>query len=193
MLPNQQLLLCSFLFVCLASFFWAMLAFFVQPNGFTPGMRVISISGTLLAMLHFYALLSAVPVSAGRAFAAACLYGSSLALFWWAIAVNRKKPLSAVCSPDAPGHLVKNGPYRWIRHPFYTSYLLAWAAGLAGSGQGWLLAPTLAMLVLYLRAAVMEERKFARSPLARAYSRYQRRTGRFLPSVWKLIASDHLD
>jgi len=44
------------------------------------------------------------------------------------------------------------------------------------------------MLVIYVWAAVVEEAKFARSPLASAYERYRSHTGLFFPNPVKLLA-----
>jgi protein-S-isoprenylcysteine O-methyltransferase Ste14 len=43
------------------------------------------------------------------------------------------------------------------------------------------------MLAIYVRAARMEEQKFARSPLAAAYERYRSQTGMLLPNPAKLF------
>jgi len=178
----------ALLFACLASFAWAMEKFFVQPAGLTTGMKVIKACGVVFGMLHLAAIVATPGVTAARGVGGAVLYLSSLGLFWWAINTSSRQPLSAVFSPDLPAHLVAHGPYRMIRHPFYCSYLLCWLAGWVATGRLWL-APTVAvMLVIYMRAAAEEEKKFTRSPLAEAYRRYRARTGLFIPNPWKLFS-----
>ncbi len=177
---------------CLGSFTWAMRNFFVQPAGSTLGMRIISVSGALSGALHFVAILSQRSITEPRGLAGAILYSCALALFWWAIRANSAVRLSAAFSPDAPVHLVKNGPYRFIRHPFYCSYLLAWGAGVIATARLWLI-PTLAvMIVIYLRAAMQEERKFSRSSLAEEYRSYRSRTAWFVPNPMKLLLARRL-
>jgi len=110
------------------------------------------------------------------------LYGLSLAFFAWTLRTHRDRPLSAIYSPDLPRHLVREGAYRWVRQPFYASYLMMWAAGVFAAGNAWLSGIVLAMSVLYYRAAQQEENKFMRSELSSAYQDYQRRTGMFFPS-----------
>src|SRR5205807_8586540 len=100
----------------------------------------------------------------------------ALALSSWAIRTGSPRALSAAFSPDTPQHLFDGGPYRFIRHPFYCSYLLTWTAGIVATAWLWLLPSLAVMLVIYLRAAVVEEEKFARSPLAGAYERYRSHT-----------------
>ena len=171
---------------CLASFSWAMRKFFVQPAGLTAGMKVIKTFGIVFGMLHLAAIMATQGVTSVRGAGGAVLYLSSLGLFWWAINASLRKPLSAAFSPDLPAHLVAHGPYRMIRHPLYSSYLLCWLAGWVGTGRLWL-APTVAvMLVIYVLAAAAEEKKFTQSPLAEAYRRYRARTGLFFPNLWKL-------
>jgi protein-S-isoprenylcysteine O-methyltransferase Ste14 len=82
---------------------------------------------------------------------------------------------------------MQDGPYRFVRHPFYACYLLTWAAGAIATGRVSLMFTFLTMLVIYASAARMEERKFEGSPLATSYRRYRARTGMFVPSPLKLI------
>lgn len=166
----------------LAAFSWGMRKFFYKPAGDSPGMKVIRACGTSFAVLHCVAMAATPEATARQALAAASLYVGSLMLFYWAIRTHGQRFLSAAFSPDSPNHLVDSGPYRYIRHPFYTSYLATWVAGYVATGRWWLL-PTIAVMVyVYHRAAKMEEGKFASSPLAEAYRDYQQSTGRFLPN-----------
>jgi protein-S-isoprenylcysteine O-methyltransferase Ste14 len=166
-----------------------MRVFFVQPAGYTTGMKVITTLGAAFAVLHFTAIVSAHHVPVEWSVAAFVAYLGSLALYWWTVAVNRAQPLSAAFSPDVPRHLVQRGPYRLIRHPFYTSYLLMWLAGVPASGEWWLLATVAIMTGVYVRAALSEERKFSNSPFAGAYDEYRRRTGLLVPNPLKMRAA----
>jgi protein-S-isoprenylcysteine O-methyltransferase Ste14 len=138
--------------------------------------------------MHVAAVAIAGPVSTVRGAAGAVLYTLALGLFWWAVRANRNAPLSAVFSPDAPAHLTRTGPYRSIRHPFYSSYLLAWTAGPVATNQWWLIPTVLFMLAVYIHASDVEERKFESSGLADDYRSYRAQTGRFVPNLFKLLA-----
>ncbi len=118
---------------CLTSFAWAMARFFLRPAGRTTGMWATAFFGTAFAILHAGALLWPGSVTRGRGYFASAMYLSALSLFWWAIATNRRQPLSAIFSPDVPVHLMTAGPYRMVRHPFYCAYLLVWFAGLVAT------------------------------------------------------------
>jgi protein-S-isoprenylcysteine O-methyltransferase Ste14 len=161
--------------------------FFVQPAGNTPGMRIITASGMFFAILHFAAIFSGNGITAERGLVGVLLYSWSLGLFWWAIRANSTARLSAAFSPDVPVHLVEDGPYRFIRHPFYCSYVLTWLAGTIATGRWWLLPTVVVMVLIYWRAATVEEEKFSRSSLAGEYQRYRARTALLVPNPMKML------
>lgn len=138
-----------------------------------------------LMTLSFIALVAnagAEPVNPVLlAVAAACMI-AALVLFEWARHTIRGQFFSWIFSPDTPMFLCTSGPYAYVRNPFYTSYLLTMASTVA-------IAPSVlralvwsGMVIYFLRAALHEEKKFARSELADEYARYLQRTGRFLPT-----------
>ena len=172
---------------CLLSFAWAMKHFFTHPTGSSFGMRLIKISGIVFGILHVHGVLT-TPSDWQYAFAGWAIYCVSLALFWWTLQTNRRTALSAAFSVDTPQHLVTSGPYRYVRHPFYTSYMLAWTAGAVTTQDTLLVASAVFMAAVYWVAAVIEERKFEDSELSAAYRAYRLRTGRFLPDVLKWSA-----
>jgi protein-S-isoprenylcysteine O-methyltransferase Ste14 len=181
-----QVLLAILLLACLGSFSWAMRSFFVKPERLTRGLRLTLLAGFVFAITHFYFILRAPSLKPPAVWAAVTLYGLALGVFWWTIAAHRIKPLAACFSKNEELHLVQHGPYRFVRHPFYCSYLLAWLAGAVGTLNIWLGLTFVAMFVLYLVAAVDEEKKFASSSLAEEYAHYCGATGRFLPRPGKL-------
>lgn len=76
--------------------------------------------------------------------------------------------------------LVTTGPYRWIRHPFYTAVALAVLAnGLVAANWFLLLTGGLAFVLLAVRSRREEENLVAR--FGDRYRDYVRDTGRFLP------------
>jgi len=165
-----------------------MLRFFSRPAGTSIGAKVIGVCGFVFGFLHLVAILRCPSQSGAQEFFATGFYLAALGLFWWAIQTNSRRPLSAVFSPDVPEHLIQEGPYRFIRHPFYCSYLLTWMGGVMATQQVWLLATVAVMFAIYLRAARMEEEKFGCSSLGPRYQMYQARTGLFLPNPIKLLA-----
>jgi protein-S-isoprenylcysteine O-methyltransferase Ste14 len=167
--------------VCIASFLWAMAGnFFQRVEPPSRGFRAIQVLGGASIVVTLWAYsMSAVTPEAGAA--GLMLYAGSFALFWASIRVHWSSPPSHAFSMDIPTHLVEVGPYRYLRHPCYSAYVLTWLAGAVATMR---LTPALAaavMFVLYHRAATLEEAKYATSTLASAYAAYQRQTGRFVP------------
>jgi protein-S-isoprenylcysteine O-methyltransferase Ste14 len=172
---------------CLGSFLWAIVRFFPRPAGASTGAKVIGVCTVVFGFLHLRAILQFDRPGAAHEVTGAGFYLAALGLFWWAVCINSKRPLSAVFSPDVPEHLIQEGPYRFIRHPFYCSYLLTWMGGVMATQQFWLLVTVAVMFALYLRAARIEEEKFGCSSLGTKYQQYQARTGLFFPNPIKLI------
>jgi protein-S-isoprenylcysteine O-methyltransferase Ste14 len=76
--------------------------------------------------------------------------------------------------------LVTTGPYRWVRHPFYTSAaMLTLASFLAAANGFFLAAGGVVFLVLAVRTRKEEENLIAR--FGDDYRNYMQRTGRFVP------------
>lgn len=117
--------------------------------------------------------------------AAFALYAISAALFWWAVAVTRGK-LAACGQGYVSVEIVRKGPYRYVRHPFYAAYNLTWVAGYAATGWWPLAASAVLMGAIYDRFARQEELSFLNSALAAEYRDYRRRTGKYLP--WRSLS-----
>ena len=84
---------------------------------------------------------------------------------------------------DAPVQLVTWGPYSRIRHPFYTSFILAFAAASIAFPH----VLTIGCLV-YCSAALSatargEERRLSKSEFGSDYRNYMSVTGRFFPGI----------
>src|SRR5882724_7603629 len=134
---------------CIISFTWGMTRFFRTVGRFSLGTRIVQVAVIMFTLAHLIALSRSHAVSMTLGVGALGLYCVSLVLFWSSIRVNRAKPLSAVFSKDHPEHLITRGPYRFIRNPFYSSYLSASLGGTIASAQPWLLLSVLIMAVIY--------------------------------------------
>lgn len=79
--------------------------------------------------------------------------------------------------------LVKDGPYRWIRHPIYSGVLLMilGTALASGRAQG-LLAFLIALIALYLKSRVEEH--WMESLFSEGYSAYRKRSWALVPFVF---------
>lgn len=80
--------------------------------------------------------------------------------------------------------LVTDGPYHWVRHPFYDAAAF-WIFGNAlAAASGFVMATgAVAAVMLIARTRREEENLLAR--FGARYQAYISRTGRFLPVVWR--------
>ncbi len=82
---------------------------------------------------------------------------------------------------DAPVELVTWGPYRHVRHPFYSSFLLAFLAAVLAFPHPALLGCLAYSFVALSVTAGREEQRLEQSEFGEQYSRYMAASGRFFP------------
>jgi protein-S-isoprenylcysteine O-methyltransferase Ste14 len=88
-------------------------------------------------------------------------------------------------------HLVTYGPYRFIRHPIYSSYLFALFAALVFCPQyGTVVCFLYGLFVLNKTAADEERRLSASEQFGTEYTEYVKGSGRFLPPLSALTLSE---
>ncbi len=180
---SAQLISVALASLCFLSFLWGATRFFTRPTGRDSDANILTVLSTLAVAVHLVTLGFFFSFAVATWAVGCLLYVASLGLYWWCVRANSGRPISYAYSGDAPGHLVVVGPYRFVRHPFYSTYMLTWLAGTIASGQPWLLLSVAVMAWAYNRAANFEEAKFAQSDLAERYADYRRTTGKFLPRL----------
>lgn len=140
-----------------------------------------------------YLVLLSITVSAqylvpatnkNRLLAAVPLLVVSLTLFVGAMVTTMRTPFTAIFSADRPTRIVTSGPYNYVRHPFYTAYMLTFFSSALGSDSPLAALCSCCVLGFYTWAARMEEEKFAKSEFAEAYADFRRRTGMFVPKFF---------
>jgi protein-S-isoprenylcysteine O-methyltransferase Ste14 len=77
--------------------------------------------------------------------------------------------------------LVMDGPYRWVRHPIYTAFVLIFVSTLFISANWFLSAAWIGMVVLDITSRVQYEEDKLTTLFGDQYRAYLDRTGRFLP------------
>jgi protein-S-isoprenylcysteine O-methyltransferase Ste14 len=157
----------------------------------TAAKRLLEISAYVSASVQLLVILISTRVPVPLQFLGVGLYALALLVFGWARTAHGTQRPAFVGIAVTPSFLTQTGPYRVIRHPIYTAYLLAWLAGPIIAAQPWLLIATVWMFILHYRAARLEELSFAHTPFALEYAEYQRRTGMFIanPFAWVRPAS----
>lgn len=171
---------------CISSFAWARRSYFARAGLERRERSRIGPLGTAFSVLVGVLLIWAFSTDLSSAFAwlAVTMYLASLILFWSAVRAHGDKRPHIALTEGAPDALVVSGPYRFIRHPFYSAYLLFWAATIPATGTVIAVMPSVVMGFLYWRIARDEEGFISRSSLAVQYNEYSRRAGMFLPKLF---------
>jgi protein-S-isoprenylcysteine O-methyltransferase Ste14 len=110
-------------------------------------------------------------------------FAGSFVLFEWARRTVQGKTFTYAYSNDTPQFLLTEGPFAYIRNPFYTSYLLSYAGAAILFPGIETLVVLCVMALFFAKTAHHEERKFQRSALSSDYEAYRRGTGRFMPKL----------
>lgn len=166
-----------------ATLVWASLFYFRFT--WAPDRRKPWYKLTIYACLVIHAVtIGLSPLPHPALIAVGLLLGAiSLGLFWSAVwAHHHQRPAFAFVQV-APETLVRRGPYRFVRHPFYLAFLVAALAGMFLSGQIALVLTVVWLGVFYYWAAREEEARFLRSEFAAQYEQYQSQTGMFFPRL----------
>lgn len=111
--------------------------------------------------------IGAVIVAAGLAFA-----------IWARVHLGRN--WSGTVTLKEEHELVRNGPYRWVRHPIYTGLLFAFLGSAVALGQWRGLLAVLIVFVALWRKLRMEERWLGEI-FGDAYARYRREVPALVP------------
>jgi len=141
----------------------------------------------IAAMIGFVAFLinpacmawAAVPLSGWLRWTGAGLgLMAGLLLVWTFRSLGRNLTDTVVTRKEHT--LVTHGPYRWVRHPLYSSATLAFLGNSLATASVFLFATGgVAILLLVLRLRKEEENLIAR--FGDSYRNYMQRTGRFVP------------
>ncbi len=80
--------------------------------------------------------------------------------------------------------LVTSGPYRWIRHPIYTAFLLILGSPLLISANGFIGGLWITLTALDVRGRIRFEEERMQARFGEAYESYLSETGLHLPRFW---------
>lgn len=147
-----------------------------------PGAHLVAVS-VIVTLAVFLLLLWSGTTPLPALIVALVLEGLSLLLFRATVTASRNRALHFAFDPENPVSLVTEGPYRLVRHPFYTSYILFWGGLALGTWSVWSIPVLAVMITLYIVAARGEERKFLATDMAGEYAAYRSRTGMFVPRL----------
>lgn len=115
----------------------------------------------------------------------------SAILFFWSLHTHRKNPPSFAFSYIEKLSIVMTGPYQYIRHPFYASYIMGWLGGCLINQNWFVYICSIVLLVQYIRSSSLEEKGFLEGPSGLVYLDYTKRTGRFYPALFHKNKNHH--
>jgi len=79
--------------------------------------------------------------------------------------------------------LVRHGPYRWVRHPLYTAFLLIWISFSLLSANWFIAATGIGGYAVGMIVRTPREEALLIEAFGQEYVEYKRRTGRYLPRI----------
>jgi protein-S-isoprenylcysteine O-methyltransferase Ste14 len=172
----------AFSLVAFGSFSWALRGHFETDGRIPNGMRILS-TVSLIAYVIYLGLISCRGCQS-LVWTTLGLIGFAVAtvLFWWTVMTTKRPRLRIAYTEADPEIIYTDGPYAYIRHPFYMSYVIFWISTALVAGR-WQWASAVAMGFWYLRLALSEERRFRVSALSASYDIYRRRTGMLVPRL----------
>ncbi len=177
----MKYLLAIFGIVTFSSFVWAVKYHF-QSDVMPVGMRAVSIL-SFTAFITFCFLVMNNSIDLFVQLISAILMLISLSLFLYSVRTTKSDSLALAFDSCLPVKVYAGGVYAWIRHPFYTSYIIFWTAAVVATTSYVMAAFWLALLISYVVAALIEEKRFLCSALKGEYQAYLETTGMFLPRI----------
>ena len=167
-------------------FAWARKRFFKRSSQ-TPvgrnGLRLFGSASGLLVVVHLVFGSPSMPI-AFLGFGSGLMI-FSLLIFWWAVkSFSGEAPYIA----STPGEIVflnTRGPYKYVRHPFYSSYMLFWLGAFASIQTVDVLLAVIILFGIYFIVARREEESILSSSFGCAYVAYKKRTGMFFPALFR--------
>lgn len=145
------------------------------------------LSALLIALHYFGVLHSWYPSQSDpwREVAATLLGGISLGLISYTLGTHNRRLALWHQDNDKPEHIVTEGAYRRIRHPFYASFIASLLASALICASPWALTISLCGMLMLNYTAAQEERRLLASTFGEQYGLYIARSGRFLPRFRK--------
>ena len=101
----------------------------------------------------------------------------------WAMVVNRYFSSHVRIQLDRGQTVVREGPYRVVRHPGYAGSLLSWLAGPVFFSSLWVILPTALVIIASLIRTALEDRALQEE--LPGYEEYTQQTKyRLVPKIW---------
>lgn len=152
-----------------------------KPGKYPLGMYVISLLSLVgISTLMAYAFVGDLEYAA----LPLVMILIAFALFVWSVKHSKKTqlPLAFDKEVDVSG-IITSGPWRYVRHPFYVSYVLFWLGCAIATLSLASIVVFAALLFIYIYSAVKEEAALKAGPHRHTYLSYKSHTGFCLPKL----------
>jgi protein-S-isoprenylcysteine O-methyltransferase Ste14 len=123
---------------------------------------------------------SVPPVAKGISYAV-LLFGCTFAIY--AVYFNRYASSHVRIQEDRGHSVITGGPYKIVRHPMYTGYLISAPAVALFLGSFWALIPGLCIWILFIDRAMKEDRAL-KSELDGYDENASQTRFRLIPGIW---------
>ncbi len=149
---------------------------------------VLRLAGGCLWLATFAYLLfpsfvewASLPIHSGLRWAGvACGLVCPILIYWTLSTLGKNLTDTVVTRANAT--LVTNGPYRWVRHPFYVNAALIMASVTLLTANGLIGASSLVVLAM-LAVRTPKEEQMLIQRFGQPYRDYMEKTGRFFPRI----------
>jgi len=176
----------------LAFIFWMVCPFlyFITAGANTFTVPKLRDNGAMLGQISFLSGMSCVlfmglfyGLWVPLAVCGAILALGSLILYEWTRRKVIDRNFYVALSGEVPGAVCEEGPYRYVRHPFYLSYMVAFVAVAVGFPSPIVSGVSLLNIGLFVYLALDDERVLLVSSLGATYVAYRGRVGMFVPRI----------
>lgn len=149
------------------------------------GMVLVSLLSAVGYLVYIWTIWTG-QLRIGFAIGGILVQGLGFWLFLATIRATREQRLTLAFDSDTPTFLILRGPYRFLRHPFYGSYIAFWIGCSVGTVSLACFAASVVLVFTYVFAARLEETKFEASDLREAYARYRSQVGFLWPRIGRV-------
>ena len=111
-------------------------------------------------------------------------------VFWTWTQITLDTQWSAQLQLTKDHHLIKTGPYTYLRHPLYAS-VLVWCIALSLLTANWIFVALTVLSIAGLLYRIPKEEQMMLEAFGDEYNNYIQRTGRFFPRLLKGKKNDH--
>ena len=156
-----------------------------QDKGSHAVILVLAVAGILLGLLLAYKVPATTIISGSMFFfwLGIFLLYAGIALRFYAIAVLGAFFTTSVAVASKQT-VIETGPYRFIRHPSYTGFLLTWLGLGLSLTNNWLsLLVMMGCALIGFSYRIRVEERVLQEQLGLPYQEYMRRTKRLIPFV----------